>query len=154
MKKLNFLLLITLFFFTISCSKDDDDIKSGEAGMHKVTFEQSGAYEDYDVVASGNAIFGVLSIDSNDEEVQTVASFLNEPFYSMQTKEKSVFFTFLVAGESNKEATESMYTKITMYFNDEVVHTGTIEFLPGDQSRNYLYIYDVRMNPRLTTPAK
>lgn len=154
MKKLNILLLTTLFVFTLSCSKDNDDIRSDEAGIHKVTFEQSGAYEDYDVVASGNAIFGVQSIDSNGEQTQTVASFLTDSFYSMQSKEKSVFFTFIVAGESQSEATESMYTKITMYFNDEVVHTETIEFLPGDQSRNYLYIYDVRMNPKLTTPAK
>lgn len=153
MKKLNILLLTALFIFTISCSKDNDDMESGDAGIHKVTFEQSGAYQDYDVVAAGSSIFGVTTIDSNGEEILTGSS-LNESFYSIETKEKSVFFTFNIGGESNSEATESMFTKITMYFNDDIVHTETIEFLPGDYSRNYLYMYDVRMNPKLTTPAK
>lgn len=155
MRKLNYLVQFTiLLVLTCSCSKDDEISNSYELGIHKVTFEQSGAYQDYNVAVSGGTKFGILTIDSKGNEEQTISSQLDVDFYSFQTKQKTELITFAIGGQSESEAKESMQTKITLYFNDKTVYTETIEFKPEENLKYLSYVYDTRQNPRLTTPAK
>jgi len=133
MKKLSYLLLLTLLVLNNSCSKDDDIRENSDNHKIKVTLNLSGNYEDYELS------YYLMYI--SDKQIHYLDN-LKEGFYELKSKsvKKNTIMAFdLAMAGSDNDTTENIELKI--YLDDELFYEENISISDDESFSSARWIY-------------
>ncbi|HBK72347.1 MAG TPA: hypothetical protein DDZ39_11955 [Flavobacteriaceae bacterium] len=128
MKKLSYLLLLTILILNVSCSKDDGILEYSDNHKIKVTLNLSGNYEDYEL--------SYYTMYISDKQFHYLEN-LKKGFYELESNyvKKSTIMAFdLAMGGSDNDTTENIELKI--YLDDELFYEENIS-ISDDESFSY-----------------
>lgn len=132
MKKLSYLLIVSILLFSYSCSKDDEP-KQEEFDYYnfRITLEFSGNYLDYDftTLAQGTTHRQELfrNNKTNEEQLQLQTT-ITESNYEFETVNDAVGMIFIINSIYSPSDEEEAFLEIKIYRDNKLFHEESLTF--------------------------
>ena len=139
MKKLNYLLLLTLLIINNSCSKDEDNPETWPKHKFKITLDLSGDYKEYEVSTIMQVTSMTKELSKNTqtgEEAYMLITDLVDNYYEFESVKKSMHFHFML--NSNEDSEKEAKFTIKIYLDDELLHEENV-IITNFTARTWFY---------------